>query len=205
MRKILSWLILIGFFVMIFFFLNTSLYGESLWKKGGMNLIKVKKASNVGDIVKVLVYEIPTASTKSNGFNPFKTISDFLDYILNAFTGVKASSYIPTGNISDTYKRENQVSAKVVLEISSVVIGKDEYGNLIVKGKKRIKIGGAMKEIIIRGKVRPEDITADNTVDSRDMAEAEIWIDDEVVFKKSPDEPDSWLAYFLSLISNIFM
>ena len=196
--------ILIGFLITSFL-LNTSIYGDSLWKRGELNLIKVKKATNEGDIVKVLVYEIPTASTKSNGFNPFKTVSDFLDYILNAFTGVKASKYVPTASISDTYKRENQVSAKVVLEISSVVIGKDDYGNLIIKGKKKIKIGGAMKEIIIKGKIRPEDITADNTVDSRDMAEAEIWVDDEVVFKKSPDEPDSWLAYFLSLISNIFM
>jgi len=205
MKRTSSWLVLIGVSITILIFSNISLFGESLWKKGEINLIRVKKAENVGDIVKVLVYEIPTASTKSNGFNPFKTISDFLDYVLNAFTGVKASSYIPTENISDTYQRENQVSAKVVLEISSVVVGKDEYGNLIVKGNKRIKIGGAMKEIIIKGKVRPEDIAADNTVDSRDMAEAEIWVDDEVVFKKSPDEPDSWLAYFLSLISNIFM
>jgi len=62
-----------------------------------------------------------------------------------------------------------------------------------------------MKEIIIKGKVRPEDITADNTLDSRNLAEAEVWIDDEVVFKKSPDEPDSWLTYFLSIIAGIFM
>ncbi len=198
MRKIIAILLLAAF--------AFSLFGESLWKKGQMNLISVKKASNVGDIVKVLVYEIPTATTKSSGFNIFKPIADFFDSLLGTMTGKSISnSVVSLDNISSEYKRENQVSAKVVLEISSTVVGKDEHGNLLIEGKKRIKIGGAMKEIIIKGKVRPEDITADNTVDSRNLAEAEIWVDDEIVFKKSPDEPDSWVSYFLSLIAGIFM
>ncbi len=193
------------FAVLLIIILVFSVFGESLWRKGQMNLISVKKASEVGDIVKVLVYEIPTASTKSSGFNPFKGIADFLSGLLGKVTGQNPTNYIPLDSLESEYKRENQVSAKVVLEISSTVTGKDEHGNLLIEGKKKIKIGGAMKEIIIKGKVRPEDITADNTLDSRNLAEAEVWIDDEVMFKKSPDEPDSWLTYFLSIIAGIFM
>ncbi len=197
MRKVLV-VVLVGLLV-------ASSIAGSLWKSGGMNLLTVRKASKVGDIVKVLVYEIPTASTKSSGINPIKGVIDFVSGILNKIAGVNTNDYVPFDDVQSSYNRENQVSAKVVLEVSSIVVGIDEYGNLIIEGEKKIKIGSTVKVMIVRGKVRPEDIGADNTVDSRNLAEAEIWVDDELVFKKNPDEPDSWLSYILASLAGLFM
>ncbi len=182
------------------------MFPESLWKKAHQGgLISVRKASNVGDIVRVMVYELPIASLKTNSGNPISAFIDFLSGIIGSFTGLSPKKYISTDNINSQISRKNEASAKIVLQIASVVVGKDEYGNLIISGHKKIKVGSEMKEITIKGKVRPEDISADNTVDSRSMAEAEIWIGDQVVFKKNPDAPDSWIAYFASMIAGIFM
>ena len=184
----------------------TFAFPDSLWKKAHQGgLISVRKASNVGDIVKVMVYEIPEASLKTDSGNPISAFIDFIGGIIGNVTGFLPKKYIPTDNINSQISRKNEASAKIVFQIASVVVGKDEYGNLIISGHKKIKVGSEMKEIIIKGKVRPEDISADNTVDSRSMAEAEIWIGDEIVFKKKPDAPDSWLAYFASMIAGIFM
>lgn len=176
----------------------------SLWKKAQMNLISVKKATDIGDIVKVVVYEIPIASLKTNSGNPVSAVLGFFEELLTRLTGLIPSNYVPT-NVNSSISRKNEASAKIVLEIASLVVGKDEHGNLIIEGRKRIKVGSEVKEIVVKGKIRPEDISADNTVDSRNMAEAEIWIGDDIVFKKSPEEPDSWLAYFASLIAGLFM
>ncbi len=181
-------------------------FPTSLWRKSHQGgLISVKKASDVGDIVKVMVYEIPIASLKTDSGNPITAVVDFISGIFGSFTGMNPARYIPTDSMSSQISRKNEASAKIVLEIASTVIGKDRYGNLIISGKKMIKVGNEMKEITVKGKVRPEDVDADNTVDSRSMAEAEIWIGDEIILKKTPDAPDSWLSYFASMIAGIFM
>ncbi len=185
--------------------ISTVLLSESLWNKGGMNLLSVKKASDVGDIVKVMVYEIPVASTKLKDGNIFSAVFDFISGIFTGFTTGNLADFVPIGDVPDTKKRENEISAKVLLTISATVIGKDEYGNLIIKGRKIIKVGSEKKLMEISGKVRPEDVGPDNTVDSRDMAEAQIWVDGDIVYKNSQEEPDSWISYILSSIADIFM
>ena len=185
--------------------ISTVLLSESLWNKGGMNLLSVKKASDVGDIVKVMVYEIPVASTKLKDGNIFSAVFDFISGIFTGFTTGNLTDFVPIGDVPDTKKRENEISAKVLLTISATVIGKDEYGNLIIKGRKIIKVGSEKKLMEISGKVRPEDVGPDNTVDSRDMAEAQIWVDGDIVYKNSQEEPDSWISYILSSIADIFM
>lgn len=197
MRKIL---------ILTFILVVVLAFPISLWKKSHQaGLISVKKASEVGDIVKVMVYELPIASLKTNSGNPVSAFIDFISGIIGSFTGLSPKKYIPVDSVNSQISRKNEASAKIVLQIASVVVGKDEYGNLIISGHKKIKVGSEMKEITVKGKVRPEDISADDTVDSRSMAEAEIWIGDQVVFKKTPDAPDSWLAYFASMIAGIFM
>ncbi len=190
---------------LIFVLMTVLVFPVSLWKRAQTSIISVKKATDVGDIVKVIVYEIPVASLKSDTGNPISAFLNFLGDVFGSFTGMKASDYLPLTGLSKSISRKNEASAKVVLEIASMIVGRDEFGNLIIEGRKRIKVGNEMKEIVVKGKIRPEDISADNTVDSRNMTEAEIWIGDEVVFKKSPNAPDSWLAYFASLIAGLFM
>ena len=54
------------------------------------------------------------------------------------------------------------------------VIDVQPNGNLLIEATRQVEIGGSPQKVVLTGVVRPDDIAADNTVESTYIADAKI-------------------------------
>ncbi|MGC8820260.1 MAG: flagellar basal body L-ring protein FlgH [Fervidobacterium sp.] len=179
---------------------STSLYTNSS-NPQFQNLIGSYRPSRVGDYITIVVYESPRVSTSSQ-------VNSLTNAFINAINtgtkliGLDLSKYLPA-NTSTTDKRDNKSQANAVLQLTAVVKKVDEYGKLYLEGKKQIKVGNDLRELIITGWVHPQAIRPGNIVNSTDLIDAQIWENGKVVFQDDPQQ-STWLGLLLSSIIGFF-
>ncbi|HOA16428.1 MAG TPA: flagellar basal body L-ring protein FlgH [Fervidobacterium sp.] len=196
---------LIRFASIVFLLISVLVLADSLYTNSKnpqfQNILGTYKPSRVGDYVTVVVYESPRISTSSQ-------VNSLTGAFVNAINtgtklvGLDLSKYLPT-NSSDTDKRDNKSQANAVVQLTAVVKQVDETGKLFLEGKKQIKVGNDLREIIITGWVHPQSIGPDNVVNSTDLIDAQIWENGKIVFQDDPQQ-SSWLGLILASITGLF-
>lgn len=157
---------------------------DSLWKDNvARPLIADKRGAAVGDIVTIIVQENTTTAkdnstktSKSSGVDA--SISSFL-YPQSAGTGwltkggkLPALKFDAKSDFNGGGAINN--SEKIVARIAVRVIDVLPNRNLVIEGSRETAFAGEQQTAILRGTVRPEDIAANNTVFSYNIADATI-------------------------------
>ncbi len=142
-----------------------------------------KKARYVNDLVTIIVSEVATGGNKasantSRNTNTAASITSLLG-IENAIIGSNANmnGTIGLGGTSaNSLKGAGDTSrnTSVTAKISARVIRVLDNGNLIIEGRRQVTVNADDQFILITGIIRPEDITAENTVASQYVADARI-------------------------------
>jgi flagellar L-ring protein FlgH len=83
--------------------------------------------------------------------------------ILNTNSNTQSDA---TGSIN----RQDQL----VTNVAGVVTQLLPNGNMVIEGKQEIRLNSEMRELLVAGVVRPEDIESDNTIDLSKIAEARL-------------------------------
>ena len=159
------------------------LRADSLWQEDvAKPMFADKRAVNVGDILTILVQENNSAS-KDNNTKTAK--SSDLDASISSFLYSPAASGLLTkggqlpaiklGSKSDftgggSINNSEQIVARIAVRVIDVLPNK----NLVIEGMRDTAFSGEQQTIVLRGVVREQDVAANNTVYSYNIADATI-------------------------------
>lgn len=154
---------------------------NSLWRNGSRAFFKDQRAHQIGDILTVKVNitdkaNIANETQRSRTGNEDSGVTNFFGQsklpVLNSalptrlFTADSTSSSDGKGSVN----RQEALQTNVAGVVTQVL----PNGNLVIEGKQEIRVNYEVRELIVAGVVRPEDIESDNTIDSSKIAQARI-------------------------------
>lgn len=157
---------------------------NSLWRTGARAFFKDQRASDVGDILTVMISVDDSASIENTtdrrraaaedaGLSNFLGFEAQLDQFfpddINTSSLVDADSsgsHRGTGTI----ERGEEIELQVAAIVSQIL----PNGNLVIQGRQEVRVNFEVRELQITGVIRPEDITSGNSISSEKIAEARI-------------------------------
>lgn len=169
------WMLFMGLFYLCWISQSPASVG-SLWQQSSArsNMFADKTAHDIGDIVTVIVQESAEISaSKASDTNKSTNVSDTISQFLNAtveklpgFAWNASSDFTGGGNMSDSQSAQSQLSLLVVDRLPN--------GNLVIEGMRRVTMANEINYAVVRGYIRPKDITASNTILSSRIADAQV-------------------------------
>jgi len=157
---------------------------NSLWRSGARAFFKDQRASRVGDILTINVkiddkaeIENSTERTRDNSENAeYPAIAGFEEWLKKILPKkANPAELVSIGSTArskggGTIDREEDIETTVAAVVTQVL----PNGNMVIEGRQEIRVNFEVREIIVAGIIRPEDIASGNTIESTKIAEARI-------------------------------
>ncbi len=198
MKKIIIYLVLL---------LVITSFADSVWNSNQNynNIYTNRRAFKIGDIIVVNVYESAitqnqVSESKQKNVSWATTIG-----AASKLFGLDLNSFLPVSHkTSYSDKTSGSNNSKVLLEITAKVTDILPNGNLYIEGEKMIDIDSRAESMIVKGIIRPQDVDANNTVDSNKISDAIISYKGGTMFVDNKDDEGllSWI--FAKLADLIF-
>lgn len=150
----------------------------SLFRAGAGELFQDQRASRVGDILTVEINiadkaEVGNSTSRSRNGSESMGIAALLG-LQNILPGnpgqaVDTSSTSASGGQGRTSRSET-----INMKMAAIVTDVLPNGNLLIRGRQEMRVNFELRELIVTGIVRPQDIGKGNTIEHAKIAEARI-------------------------------
>lgn len=157
---------------------------NSLWRTGAREFLGDQRAARVGDILTVLI-NIDDSAKTSNATNATKTSANTVG--IPNFLGLETTlgkilpkAFVPSTAIATNTSlvaagtggitRQEQIQLTIAAVVTQVL----PNGNMVIQGRQEVETNNDVRILTVAGIVRPEDITAANTILHTQIAEARI-------------------------------
>lgn len=157
---------------------------NSLWTGGRKSFFKDQRASQVGDILTVIV-NIDDAAKMKNKTERKRDASDNVD--IPGLAGLETAvidmlpnrtnlaDVLDTASATETkgdgkIERDEKIELKVAATITQIL----PNGNMVINGKQEVRVNNELRQLHIDGVIRPEDIATSNSIGYEKIAEARI-------------------------------
>lgn len=154
----------------------------SLWSSSRASLLGDHRARAQGDILTVVINlndkaEFSNTTGSSSSGSEERTIADFLGIpeAVNSKLGVDLSPGIST-SVKSSSNGQGKISRneKLTLRVAATVTGAMPNGILKISGSQEIRVNYELRELLVTGFVRPEDISRQNEIPYDKIASARI-------------------------------
>lgn len=156
----------------------------SLWQPGARAFFKDQRAARVGDILTVVIdidegAQIKNSTTRGRdnsetaGLPHLFGLETLAGAVLpDAFDPNKLVDMSSTSDSTGTGKVDR--AEKVELQVAAIIVDQLPNGNFVIAGKQEVRINYELRELLVQGIIRPQDVSPANTISYDQIAEARI-------------------------------
>lgn len=197
--------------ILALFICAGSLQAESLFKAETLadgTLYSDQVARRAGDLITIMVKETTSVSERHKTENKREnTIDAAISLVpgtnqVPATVGTASAGKLPALKAASEkdFKGEGKVEAEG--EVKAVITGRVidvlDNGNLLVEGRRLVRVNKDTKTILITGIIRTADIQANNTVLSEKLHNFQVSIEGEGPLTRTGNE--GWLGELLDIV-----
>jgi flagellar L-ring protein precursor FlgH len=164
---------------------TTATSASSLWTAQRSSLLGDHRAGHRGDILTVVVEINDQATLKDSSGRTRKASSTAgipqllgIPQILDAgvLPGGATSSSLVSANTSSTFSGTGNISRneKVTLRLAATIVEELPNGVLRIEGMQQVLVNDEMRDLLVSGYIRPDDISRQNEVAYDKIANAQI-------------------------------
>ena len=159
-------------------------FANSLWRPGARAFFKDQRAAKVGDILTITVTiadeaDISNTTVRTRASTEDADLTNILGFEGNLGRvlpqAITPASVLSVGSTSSstgvgTAKRKETITFQIAALVMQVL----PNGNLVIQGHQEVRVNYEVREMLVAGVIRPEDISATNTIAHTQIAEARI-------------------------------
>lgn len=158
---------------------------NSLWRRGAAGFFQDQRANRTGDLLTVEIQVDDQASLENStetsheaeedlGVSSFFGLTGILESILPADDADSGDLVSAQSSSSSEGEGEIERTEEINMEIAAVVTQVMPNGNMVIQGRQETRVNAELRELMLTGIVRPQDISADNTIAYQQIAEARL-------------------------------